>query len=167
MSNNIILTGMPGAGKSTVGVILAKTVGFDFVDLDIRISKRHGMTLQEIMDTKGLDFFMSAERFEAMDTHCQRTVIATGGSVVLYPPAMEHLKQDGTVVYLDVPLAELSRRLTNIKTRGIAAEPGVTLQDIYDMRTPLYRQYADVHIACDGKNTEDIVAMIMGRIGLR
>lgn len=165
MSDNIILTGMPGAGKSTVGVILAKNLGMDFIDVDILIAKRQGMTLQQILDTKGMEEFLKAEQREALELTAEFTVIATGGSMVLSRRAMERLGVMGTIIYLDVPVPELIRRLTNIKTRGIAASPGQSAQDIYAVRAPLYREFADVIIDCGDKNTEEVVAEISEVVG--
>lgn len=162
MATNIILTGMPGAGKSTVGVILAKNLGMDFIDLDILISKKRKCTLQNIIDTGGLEEFLKIEESEATElkVDTEDTVIATGGSVVLSRTAMEHLLKMGLNIYLDVPIKELSRRLRNIKTRGIAAHPGERIEDIFKTRQPLYQKYADIAIDCGGKTTEDIVAEI-------
>ena len=157
MAHNIILTGMPGAGKSTVGVILAKNLGMDFVDLDILISKRQKCTLQNIIDARGLGEFLKIEELEATELEAENTVIATGGSVVLSEAAMGHLLKMGINIYLDVPTRELARRLSNIKTRGIAAHPGERIEDIYKARLPLYKKYADITLNCSDKTTEDIV----------
>lgn len=165
MQRNLILTGMPGAGKSTVGVILAKTLGMDFLDLDIQISRREGMPLQTILDTKGLRAFLAIEEREALAVDRRETVVATGGSVILSKAAMAHLGETGTCVFLDVPLPELERRLVNMKTRGIASEQGTTLEEIYALRTPLYRQYAQITVDCDGKSTEETVAAVMQALG--
>ena len=153
MRSNIILIGMPGAGKSTVGVVLAKLLGYDFVDLDLVIMRRHGQTLQQMLDRHGVEQFLEWESQAAQSLECQRTVIATGGSVVLSRHAMEHLRAMGLVVYLDVPLPELEKRITDLATRGIVFEEGQTLADIYRQRLPLYRRWADRVLpfdACDG-----------------
>jgi len=161
MKSNLILTGMPGAGKSTVGVILAKVLGYDFVDIDILIAKRQGMPLQDIIDTNGVDVFLKIEEQEACLLDANKTVIATGGSVVLSDRAMAHLKQSGTCVYLDIPLDVLENRLLNMKTRGIAASPGTTLTDIYNARRSYYKRYADHTIHCGTRSMEEIVAEIV------
>ena len=163
---NIVLIGMPGSGKSTVGVILAKTVGMDFVDGDILITQREGCTLQEILDERGLDAFLRVEEDTILETDYRGTVIATGGSVPLSEKAMEHLAEHGDFVYIDVPLKELKRRIRNISTRGIAFAPGQTLADIFKLRTPIYRRWADVTVKVDGfeNATEQVVEEIMERL---
>lgn len=165
MGDNIILTGMPGAGKSTVGVILAKNLGMDFIDVDILIAKRQGMTLQRILDTKGIEEFLEAEEREALELSTEYTVISTGGSMVISRRAMERLGDMGVNIFLDVPVPELRRRLTNIKTRGIAAAPGQSTSDIYAARSPLYREFADIVIDCADKTTEEIVSEISSVVG--
>lgn len=161
--NNIILVGMPGSGKSTVGVILAKTMGFDFVDTDLIICNKEGDTLQNIIDKKGLKEFLEIEREVAKNLKFFRTVVATGGSVILNDEAMQNLKQQGYVVYLDVSLEELERRITNITTRGIAFEEGETLADIFEKRTALYKKYADISISVSDRtgSTEAVVAKVI------
>ena len=149
MRSNIILIGMPGAGKSTVGVILAKALGMDFLDTDLAICRRRGDTLQAILDSDGLDAFLDLEEDVVCSLRPEGTVIATGGSVPMRDRAMEHLKAGGTAVYLDVPLEELRVRLSNIRTRGIAFGPGETLDTLYARRTPIYRRWADVTVCTD------------------
>lgn len=163
---NIILIGMPGSGKSTVGVILAKTLGMGFVDGDILISQRENCTLQEILDERGLDAFLQVEEDTMLETDYRGTVIATGGSVPLREKAMEHLAQGGEFVYLDVPLQELTRRIRNISTRGIAFAPGQTLEDIYQLRTPIYQRWADVtvHVQTSDHATERVVEEIIEKL---
>lgn len=146
MKNNIVLIGMPGAGKSTVGVVLAKTLGYNFVDTDILLSTGFGMTLQAYIDTHGLTAFLEAEEKLVTSLKLSETVIATGGSVALSEVAMEHLKSGSTIIYIDVPLQELIRRLQNITTRGIALRPGQSIADIYHDRRPLYEKYADITV---------------------
>lgn len=166
---NIILIGMPGAGKSTVGVVLAKTLGYDFIDTDIVLGRRLKTTLQAYIDAKGIDAFLKAEEEMALTLSCVHTVIATGGSMVLSDRAMNHLKQHSTVIFLDVPLSELGKRLENIKTRGITLQPGQTIAGLYQERRPLYLKYADVIISDDaGAGTlEDTVARIVTSLGSR
>jgi shikimate kinase len=144
MKNNIILIGMPGAGKSTVGVVLAKTLGYDFIDTDILMCKRIGTTLQTYIDEHGIDAFLNEEEKTALSVECENTVIATGGSMVFSEPAMQRLKSGSVTIFFDIPLPELKKRLENIRTRGIAAVDGQTIEDIYRQRHPLYRKYADV-----------------------
>ena len=128
--SNIILVGMPGCGKSTVGVILAKTLGLDFVDTDLIICKKEGSTLQKIIEEQGLEYFEKTECEVGSVLDVTDTVVATGGSMVLYEDAMEHLKSTGKVVFIDVDLPELERRITNITTRGITFKAGETLRDV-------------------------------------
>ena len=145
--DKVVVNGMPGSGKSTVGVVLAKTLGMDFVDVDLLICRREDCTLQEILDRRGLDAFLQVEEETVLETEFRDTVIATGGSVPMSEKAMAHLAQHGRFVYLDVPLPELERRIHNITTRGIAFAPGQTLADIYALRTPLYRRWADATVS--------------------
>ena len=149
---NIILIGMPGAGKSTIGVILAKALGMDFLDSDLAICRETGKTLQEILDQEGLEAFLRIEERVVCGLSPRRTVIATGGSVPMSQKAMEHLKAQGTVVYLQVELPELTRRLSNITTRGIAFGPGEDLTSLYHKRTPVYRRWADKTVSVDPRN---------------
>jgi shikimate kinase len=144
MKNNIILIGMPGAGKSTVGVVLAKTLGYDFIDTDILMCKRIGTTLQAYIDQHGIDAFLNEEEKTAFSIECGNTVIATGGSMVFSDAAMRRLKDGSVTIFFDIPLPELKKRLENIRTRGIAAAAGQTIEDIYRQRLPLYRNYADI-----------------------
>ena len=165
---NIVLIGMPGSGKSTVGVILAKTLSMDFVDADILICRRENTTLQEILDSRGLDAFLQVEEDTILEMDCRSTVIATGGSVPLRGKSMEHLAKRGTFVYIDVPLPELEKRIRNITTRGIAFAPGQTLADIYELRTPIYRKWADitVHVTDSDGGTERVVEEIIRALSL-
>ena len=157
--DNIILIGMPGAGKSTIGVILAKTLGYDFLDSDLVICRETGKTLQEILDGDGLDAFLRLEENIACGLRLQKTVLATGGSVPMSRRAMEHLKQQGTVIYLQVALEELRRRLSNIKTRGIAFGPGESLDTLYAKRIPIYESWADLTVRAD-PDRNDIEHMV-------
>ena len=129
--DNIILIGMPGSGKSTVGVLLAKTLGYGFLDTDLTIQQREGALLQEILDQRGLEAFLNAEEAAICSVACSETVIAPGGSAVCRAGAIGHLKELGTVVYLQVSLEELEGRISNMSSRGIARSPGQTLADLY------------------------------------
>ena len=164
MKDNLILIGMPGAGKSTVGVILAKTLAMDFVDGDLEICKETGKTLQEILDNEGKEAFLDIENRVICGLNPHHTGVATGGSVPLEPEAMGHMKDIGTVIYLKVELGELRARLSNIKTRGIAMGPGETLADLYDYRVPLYERYADITIDAEGLTIEETIAEILKRV---
>ncbi|MFA4849677.1 MAG: shikimate kinase [Methanoregula sp.] len=158
---NIILIGMPGAGKSTVGVILAKTLGMKFIDTDIAIQEKSGRLLQEIIDTDGPDAFKTIEEETVLSLHCRHAVIATGGSVVFSERAMEHLTRDGVVVYLEISFDEMERRLRNITTRGIVLIAGQSLRDMYTRRIPLYEKYAGITIDCSNDDFEKIVRKII------
>jgi shikimate kinase len=153
---NIVLIGMPGAGKSTLGVILAKTLNMPFVDTDLIIQQTQNRLLQEIIEEDGIDVFLSIEEKAILDLDVQGSVIATGGSVVLKPEGMKHLKENGFVVYLQLPYMEIEKRIRNITTRGIVMQKGQTLLQVYDERVPLYEKYGDAMIRCMGKNMEQI-----------
>lgn len=144
--DNIILTGMPGSGKSTLGVVLARKLGYGYLDTDSFISQREKSTLQGIIDKNGLDYFLNIEKSVGSEIICDRVVIATGGSMIMSDEAMNHLKKLGTVVYINVPIKELKRRLGNFSDRGIAMKSGETLEDILKLRSPLYYKYADIEI---------------------
>lgn len=146
--DNVTLIGMPGSGKSTVGVLLAKLLGYRFVDVDLLIQEREGALLQEILDTRGTQSFLDAEEEAVRSLDCRRTVIAPGGSAVCREGAALHLRELGPVVYLQVPLEELTRRVRNLSTRGVAMEPGQTLADVMAFREPLYQKYADLIVPC-------------------
>lgn len=161
---SIILIGMPGSGKSTVGVILAKNLGIDFVDTDLLIQRRENRLLQDIIDKDGIDFFLDSERDTVLDVNEKNAVIATGGSVILREDAMNHLKKLGTVIFLDVSVNELERRLSNIKTRGVAAEKGESVKDIYDKRFSLYKKFSDITVNADSLSCEQTVNIICERL---
>ena len=160
MKRNIVLIGMPGAGKSTVGVVLAKTLGYDFIDTDILLSREQGRPLQRILEEVGLEEFLRLEGALGARLRCESTVIATGGSMVLSREGMANLRAIGDMVYLEVPYQELERRINNITTRGIAFAPGETLKDLYERRKPLYEKYAEIIIP-RAENTEAAVSAII------
>lgn len=155
---------MSGAGKSTLGVLLAKALGKHFVDSDICIQQHTGKLLQEIIDTEGIDRFMAVEEEVVSSLQAENTVIATGGSVVYSQKAMNALKQNGTVVYLQVGYEELVKRLSNITTRGIVFKGAQDLQTVYQERLPLYEQYADVTVFCTGRGIEECVEEIVNKL---
>jgi shikimate kinase len=165
-NTNIVLIGMPGAGKSTVGVLLAKALSRDFLDTDVYIQAREGRTLQEIIDQDGLEFFRRIEERHVRSLKCRSSVIATGGSVVYYPAAMAHLRASGLLIHLDLGLPVLRKRLINLPTRGVVRVPGQSLAQLFAERQPLYRTYAHLAIDCSRSSHEDIVRKIVRRVNL-
>jgi shikimate kinase len=158
---------MPGAGKSTVGVILAKLTSRDFIDTDVLIQISQGRLLQNIVDTEG---YMALRRIEEdilLGLHCDHHVIATGGSAVYSNVAMEHLKWNGIVFFLDVDLSTLGSRVRDFDTRGLAKRPGQSLSELFEERIILYRKYADVTVDCAGLSQEEVCARIMKRVKTR
>lgn len=154
---NITMIGMPSSGKSTVGVLLAKRLGMNFVDVDIVIQEKTGKLLKEIIAEKGQKGFLQVEGDIAADLEVENAVIAPGGSICYEDWAMQHLKAIGKVVYLDVSYEEMVRRIGNIVDRGVAIPDGYTLQDLYDERTKLYEKYADIRIDECGKSLGEVV----------
>lgn len=158
---NIVLIGMPGAGKSTIGVLLAKALKMPFIDTDLLIQQREDSFLQEIIENRGIDTFLNIEEEVVLGINVRGHVIATGGSVVYRENAMNHLRKNGIVIYLELPFTEIERRLSNIKTRGIAMNKTQTLLDVYNGRTPLYKKYQDKTIRCGFRSMESIVEEIV------
>ena len=149
--SNITLIGMPGAGKSTVGIVLAKLLCKTFIDADLVIQNNEGKRLHKIIDEIGNDKFLKLENDTLASLKVHNSIISTGGSAIFGKEAMEHLKKTSTVVYLRVPYEDIEKRLKSLKRRGVVFEEGQTLRDIYDIRTPLYEKYADIIIDCDNK----------------
>ena len=149
--NNITLIGMPGAGKSTLGVVLAKILGYEFLDSDLLIQKEEKRRLYQIIDEEGEEGFKTIENRVNASIDTENTVIATGGSVVYCSEAMEHLKSIGKVVYLSLSLESLEKRLGNLKKRGVLLKEGQTLKSLYEERVPLYEKYADIVVDEEGK----------------
>lgn len=161
MRKNIVLIGMPACGKSTIGVLLAKALGYHFIDTDIVIQNDTGRLLQDIIDSEGLDAFCIAEeRAICSVAEEEGCVIATGGSAVYSRSAMLHLKEHGIVYYLSLPVPEVEKRLHNIKSRGIAMRPTDTIAQVFERRRALYEEYADITIECMGKSLEESVSEI-------
>ncbi len=163
--SNIVLIGMPGVGKSTVGVLLAKALSRSFVDTDLVVQSAEGRRLQDIIDADGLDVFLKAEERHVLALECRNAVISTGGSAPYSERAMAKLRQDGTVVYLKLDLATLHRRITNMDSRGIAIGPGQTFDALYAGRAPLYERCADIVIDCAGLDHEQTVAAVLAALG--
>lgn len=155
MKNNIVLIGMPGVGKSTLGVILAKELGYEFIDSDLLIQRRERRLLREIIEQDGVDGFLEIEDQVNSALRAERAVIATGGSVVYGSAAMEHLREIGTIVYLQLPYGELEKRLGNLHNRGVVLRDGQTLKSIYEERCALYERYADIVINESGLDLEE------------
>ncbi|MGN1317421.1 MAG: shikimate kinase [Lachnospirales bacterium] len=164
MNNNVILIGMPGAGKSTVGVVLAKKLGYRFIDSDLIIQEKTGKLLHEIISEKGIDGFNEIENKINSEINVINTVIATGGSAVYGKEAMAHFASIGKIVYLKHSLLEISKRLGDLNERGVSIKKGQTLGDLYNEREPLYEKYADITIDCTNKMIRDIVSEIKGRV---
>lgn len=161
---NIVLIGMPGAGKSTVGVILAKQTRRAFVDTDLLIQTTEQKSLQAILDEQGYDGFRAIEERVLLGLRATRSVIATGGSAVYSAKAMRHLRGNGIVVFLDTPLPVLLRRVTDFEARGIARRPGQTFAELFHERRTLYRAYADLVVECGGMRQERVARYIIDQI---
>ena len=161
---NIVLIGMPGAGKSTVGVVLAKKLGYAFLDSDLVIQSRDGKLLHEIIEEHGVETFWSIEEEANLSINTVRTVIATGGSVIYGSRAMEHLGQRGVIVYLKLSCEEIARRLGDLNERGVTLRKGQNLQMLYEERIPLYEKYADITVACEKLTIREIVEEIDRRV---
>ena len=159
--SNIVLIGMPGVGKSTVGVLLAKRLGRYFLDTDVLIQVACEKTLQELIAERGMAGFCQIEQDYVACLDIRHAVIATGGSVVYYDPSMHALKGDGIVVYLDLPLEALAVRLGDLNARGVVLEPGESLTSLYHKRTPLYEKWADAVVNLAGLNHDQAVDAVL------
>ena len=158
--NNITLIGMPASGKSTVGVLLAKRLGYQFIDTDLVIQQEEGCLLKDIIARQGLSGFLAVENRVNSRVKGGRAVIAPGGSVIYGKEAMEHLSRIGTIVYLKLSYEAVEQRLGNLTDRGVALKDGMTLRDLYEERIPLYERYADVTVDESGKNAGDVVDLL-------
>lgn len=159
--NNIILIGMPASGKSTVGVVVAKRLGYEFVDTDLLIQKQEKRLLKEIIAQEGNDGFLKIENQVNRDLQAERSVISPGGSVVYCEEAMEHYKEIGTIVYLRVPFEEINRRISNAKNRGVVLKEGQTLKDLYDERVKLFEKYADLIVEEGNDSLEETIDKVL------
>lgn len=158
--DNIVLIGMPGAGKSTVGVVLAKRLGMRFVDSDLVIQDTYGKLLYELIEEHGVEGFWKLENDVNASLTLENSVIATGGSAIYGAEAMEHLREIGRVVYLKLPYGEVADRLGDLNARGVTLQPGQDLRDLYAERTPLYEKYAHVTVECSDKVLREVVAEV-------
>ena len=165
--DNIILIGMPGSGKSSVGVVLAKALGLQFLDVDLLIQEQTGALLQQLIDRDGTARFLDVERDAICALACRRTVIAPGGSCVCREEAIGHMRGLGTVVYLKLSLPEVEGRICNLATRGIALEPGETIADVYARRAPLYQRCAHITVNAGGQSLADTVETVKQALAAR
>jgi shikimate kinase len=159
--SSVVLIGMPGAGKSTVGILLAKEMGLDFVDTDISIQVREGKTLQQITDQSGYLTLRDIEEQVLLAEKIIGKVVSTGGSAVYSEAGMTHLAQDSVVVFLDVPLAALEARISNFSSRGIARHPGQSFDDLFAERSVLYHRYANICVDCSALSIDDVLQKIL------
>jgi len=164
MKKNLVLVGMPGSGKSTIGILLAKSIKYPFIDTDIFIQSKEGKYLQDIINVQGLETFLKIEEKYILSLDVNQYVIATGGSAIYSEKTMRKLKSNGTILFLDVSFKLIKKRINNLYTRGIVKKASQNLKDIYKERKPLYQRYADIIIYCNNKNQEEIVSEIEGLI---
>ncbi len=162
--SNITLIGMPGAGKSTIGIVLAKMLCKTFIDADLVIQHNQGKRLHKIIDEIGNDKFLKLENDTLANLKVHNAIISTGGSAIFGKEAMAHLKKTSTVVYLKAPYEVIEKRLGNLKKRGVVFDEGQTLRDVYDIRTPLYEKYADIVVDCDNESDIQDVAMRIAKL---
>ncbi len=166
MKNNIVLIGMPGAGKSTLGVILAKVLGRDFIDADLAIQKKEGRLLSQIIEAEGPEGFLKIEEQVNKELNPRQAIIATGGSVVYGAEAMEHLRKIGTVVYLKLSCQAVVSRLRDIRGRGVVLREGQTMEGLYAERSVLYEKYAHVTVEEDGLTIEETLEKTLQALDL-
>jgi shikimate kinase len=162
--DNVVLIGMPGVGKSTVGVLLAKRTSRDFLDTDVVLQARARCTLQDLLQRDGAAAFRQLEQEALLALRCENTVIATGGSAVYGERAMLHLRSLGTVVHLFLPLDAVRERVGDLLVRGVVREPGQSLESLFTERLPLYQRYADVTIDCGGVTHEEVIKKIVSAV---
>jgi shikimate kinase len=165
--SNIVLIGMPASGKSTIGVQLAKWLSMGFMDTDLLVQARIGNSMQAFQDAHGLDAYQALECDTVKSVVCDNCVIATGGSAVYCDAAMRHLQNMATIIFLDVPLPELKQRIGDFSERGVVIRAGMTFDDLYHERHPLYMKHADEVVDCSGKSEDQVVAKIRSLKGKR
>ena len=161
---NIVLIGMPGAGKSTIGVVLAKIMGYQFLDSDLLIQEQKQKRLFELIEEYGNDEFLQIENQVNQSILVDRCIIATGGSAIYGKEAMEHLRNIGTIVYLDISYFSLKKRLGDLKKRGVTLKDGQTLKNLYAERVPYYKQYADIKVSCERRSIQKIALEIATKV---
>ncbi|MDF2803930.1 MAG: hypothetical protein K0S61_3833 [Anaerocolumna sp.] len=162
--NNIVLTGMPSAGKSTIGIILAKVIGYSFIDSDVLIQEQEKKLLKDIIEEKGIDGFLAIENDINRNIKASHTVIATGGSVIYGTEAMNHFREEDIVIYIKLGYETISNRLGNIRQRGVVLKNGHSLLDLYNERCPLYERYAHIIIDAENLNPEELMEQIVFKI---
>ncbi|MDL0432249.1 shikimate kinase [Marinobacter sp. TBZ242] len=163
-SSNVVLIGMPGSGKSTVGVLLAKRLGLGFIDTDLLIQQETGRTLQEIVDGDGYRALRDIEERVLLKLDVQQQVISTGGSAVYSEPAMQHLKAGAFVVFLDIPLQVVLERIGDYSARGISRRPDQSLEELFAERFELYSRFADITVDCVGRNQEEVCDAVLAAL---
>jgi len=163
-SESIVLIGMAGVGKSTVGLSLSKALGFDFIDLDDYILQKDGKTVQEIIDDEGEEALLQLEKRRMYEIDLTRRVVAPGGSIIYHSDLMEYLKQYSTIIYLDDSFENIKERLTSVITRGVVGLRDKSLRQIYDERRPLYSRYADITVNCQGKSHDQLAREVLRRL---
>ena len=161
---NIVLVGMPGCGKSSLGVVLSKNLKMNFCDVDILIQEKEQRGLQEIIDSEGVDRFLNIEEAVCLSIDFDNTVIATGGSVILSEKAVMHLKENGIMVYIRLPYEAIEQRIHNLESRGIAMSKTETLFDVYSKRTVLYEKHADITVDIDGLSPMECIQTLQDTI---
>lgn len=164
MKTNIVLIGMPSCGKSTIGVVLAKALGYRFVDSDLVIQERTGKLLSEIIEEEGIEVFNQIENDINASLDYQKAIIATGGSVVYGEEAMEHLRSIGTVVYIELPFSVLQERIGDLNARGVSIKEGQSFKELYEERKPLYEKYADIIVSTEGLSIREVVHLLKEKL---
>ena len=163
-SRNLVMIGMPGSGKSTVGVLLAKRLGLGFIDTDLLIQEQAGRTLQEIVDQDGYKALRHIEEEVLLNLNVQHKVISTGGSAVYSAAAMAHLKASGTVIFLDIPLALVIERIGEYSLRGISRRPDQSLEALFEERLELYSRFADLSVTGEGRNQDEVCEAVIANL---